>query len=71
MLDLIFRRRARMAVVYGRVDPLPLAGERFAGVACARQALRSAPERPGEVGFRGKQLVLRPMPARTGFRRTA
>jgi hypothetical protein len=64
MLDVIFRHRARMAVVYGRIAPWPLAGERFRRAAVERRALRRPPKAPGEVGFRGRALVLRPMPAR-------
>ena len=71
MLDLIFRRRARMAVVYGRVDPLPLAGERFQAPQVARPALSAAPQRPGQLGFVGRGLVAKPMPPRAGRRRGA
>ncbi len=71
MLDLIFRCRARMAVVYGRVAPSPLAGARFQTAAVARHALDQVPQRPGEVGFKGKLLVMRPLPSRVERRRGA
>lgn len=62
MLDLIFRNRARMAAVYGRVEPGPLAGERFQGP--APKAALPAPLRAGQVGTRGRSLVALPMPRR-------
>jgi len=70
MLELIFRCRARMAIVYGRVDPRPIAGERFVAAALGRPPAR-APERPGELGFRGRALEIRPMPARVDRRRAS
>jgi hypothetical protein len=65
MLAHVFRHRARIAVVYGRVSPLPLAGSRFQGPELERAALSAAPERPGQLGFRGRSLILRPMPPRS------
>jgi hypothetical protein len=66
MLAYVFRHRARIALVYGRVSPLPLAGSRFRDTAdLERAALGSPPERPGQLGFRGRHLEARPMPPRS------
>ncbi len=61
MLDLIFRQRARMAAVYGRVEPGPLAGERFA---VPPSTPASAPKRHGQVGRKGRSTLALPMPRR-------
>jgi hypothetical protein len=61
MLDLIFRQRARMAAVYGRVEPSPLAGERFAA---ATSRATGAPQRHGQVGRKGRSTLALPMPRR-------
>lgn len=62
MLDLIFRQRARMAAVYGRVAPGMLAGERFAA---PPSATVPEPRRHGQVGRKGRATVALPMPRRT------
>lgn len=62
MLDLIFRQRARMAAVYGRVGPGQLAGERFASQPAAPGP---EPRRHGQVGRKGRATVALPMPRRT------
>ncbi|MBM3989484.1 MAG: hypothetical protein FJ298_00595 [Planctomycetes bacterium] len=62
MLNLIFRQRARMAAVYGRVSPGELAGERFATL---RGVPAKAPRRHGQVGRKGQSTVALPMPRRT------
>jgi hypothetical protein len=64
VLNLILRHRERMAIVYGRVSPLPLAGPRFAPATAERQDLAYAPKRPGEIGFSGRHLLVRPLPRR-------
>ena len=69
MLNVIFRHRERMAIVYGRVSPLPLAGERFRTSALEREALAHAPRAPGQLGFRGRHFLLRPLPPRVDRRR--
>lgn len=61
MLDLIFRQRARMAAVYGRVEPGPLAGERFA---VPRTPSAGEPRRHGHVGRKGRSTLAVPMPRR-------
>lgn len=68
MLAHVFRHRARIALVYGRVSPHPLAGARFQGPGLERAALAGPPERPGQLGFRGRSLIVRPMPPRTRSR---
>jgi hypothetical protein len=65
MLNVIFRCRERMAVIYGRVEPGELAGQRFARAPGA--ALPAGrPQRPGELTRSGERVSLRPMPRRTG-----
>ena len=59
---MIFRQRARMAAVYGRVSPGVLAGERFAS---APAAPPTAPRRHGQVGRKGQSTIALPMPRRT------
>jgi hypothetical protein len=62
VLDLIFRHRARMQVVYGRVAAPSLAGERFSGPQPTPPG--ALPKRPGQIGPRGKSTVAIPMPKR-------
>lgn len=62
MLNVIFRQRARMAAVYGRVAPGELAGERFAS---APSVPSKEPRRHGQVGRKGRSTVALPMPRRT------
>ena len=64
MLNWIYRRRARMAAVYGRVEAGPLAGERFAAPSPAAPLRSAAAERPGETVQSGRYVVVRPMPPR-------
>jgi len=65
MLDVIFRQRARMAAVYGRVSPGELAGERFSAPTEGRAAADgAAPRRHGQVGRKGRATVALPMPRR-------
>jgi hypothetical protein len=70
VLSWIFLHRARLQVIYGRVAPPPLAGERFAGdagpatVASRQRGGRDA--RPGELWRNGRVIALRPMPRRVG-----
>ncbi len=65
MFDLIFRCRERMAVVYGRVAPGPLAGARF--VLEPRAALPiGRPQRPGELARTTRGVSVRPMTRRAG-----
>jgi hypothetical protein len=62
VLDLIFRHRARMQVVYGRVEAPSLAGERFSKP--QPRPPGPLPKRPGQIGTRGKAVVAIPMPKR-------
>jgi len=73
MLAWIFRHRSRLQVVYGTVEPPPLAGARFARASALDQAGAGAsaiprdtlgPPRPGELRRKKKTLELRPMPRR-------
>lgn len=64
MLDVIFRCRERMAVIYGRVAPGPLAGERFSATESEPALPRGKPRRPGELTRSGRGVALRPMPRR-------
>ncbi len=61
MLDVIFRQRARMAAVYGRVETGPLAGERFAA---GSSSAAGEPQRHGQVGRKGRSMLALPMPRR-------
>ncbi len=61
MLNLIFRHRARMSAIYGRVEPVGLAGERFEKAPAIR---RPAPTSPGQVGRKGALTLAVPMPKR-------
>jgi len=64
VLSWIFRYRQRLAVVYGRVAPAPLAGERFRGARGEGfEELRPREEvRPGRLAWRGRSLIVGPMP---------
>lgn len=68
MLSWIFRHRARLQVIYGRVEGPPLAGERFRVAGQAVAALPAAgpdPAAPGELRLRRDgQVEIRPMPRR-------
>ena len=72
MLSWIFRNRARMQIVYGTVEPPPLAGARFGrshGGDARRPdglGLPPAPARPGELRRFGRRVEMRPMPRRVG-----
>ena len=68
MLSWVFRFRARLQVVYGRVESPPLVGARFAS---RQESLplpdraQSGPARPGELRLRARgQVEIRPMPRR-------
>lgn len=63
MLDLIFRCRERMAVVYGRVSPGPMAGTRFQNAPAAALP-RGKPGRPGDLARNSRGVSVRPMPRR-------
>ena len=69
MLAWIFRHRARLQVVYGRVPPPPLAGARFseAEPPGLEQLVESGrgPLEPGRLRLRARgQVEIRPMPRR-------
>jgi hypothetical protein len=64
VLDWIYRRRARMAAIYGRVHPGPLPGARFAGGAPQARPEVGALTRPGAAARRGRTVTLHPLPRR-------
>jgi hypothetical protein len=66
MLSWVFRHRARLQVIYGRVEGPQLAGERFRLIRePAPLAGGPEPARPGEVRLRARgQVEIRPMPRR-------
>lgn len=50
-----------MSAIYGRVEPVGLAGERFEKAPAIR---RPAPTSPGQVGRKGALTLAVPMPKR-------
>jgi hypothetical protein len=64
MFDLVFRCRERMALVYGRVAPGPLAGARFAVPSPPPALPTGKPRRPGELARSRNGVSVRPMPRR-------
>jgi len=58
-----------MAIVYGRVAPGPLAGQRFATGVEAPALPKRAPRRPGELTRTMRGVSLKPMPRRVAFER--
>ena len=66
MLSWVFRHRARLQVIYGRVEGPKLAGERF-NLSREPALLAAGPEptQPGAVRLRARgQVEIRPMPRR-------
>ena len=67
MLSWVFRHRARLQVIYGRVAGPKLAGERFSQGQEPEPLAATGPEpaRPGEIRLRARgQVEIRPMPRR-------
>jgi len=68
MLSWVFRHRARLQAIYGRVEGPQLAGERFRSRTVPGAAIQPAgpdPAPPGELRVRpGGQIEVRPMPRR-------
>ncbi len=65
MLNVIFRCRERMALIYGRVAPGPLAGARFA-IEPPQVLPKGRARRPGELVRTARSVSVRPMPRRVG-----
>jgi hypothetical protein len=64
MLNVIFRCRERMAIVYGRVAPGTLAGSRFAEREPTAVLPKGKPRRPGHLSRNSRGVSLKPMPRR-------
>jgi hypothetical protein len=64
VLSWIFRYRQRLTIIYGRVAPAALAGERFRGTRTEgfEELGPRSPVRPGRLAWRGQHLVVAPMP---------